>query len=69
MNGQSPRRQRTVPSDLVERMAHGLKRQSREELMDCYGISYNTWRKLRSGVPIRASLVERLEQRMRQDTG
>ncbi|WDF73648.1 hypothetical protein [Novosphingobium sp. KACC 22771] len=58
--------QRVVPPDLVERMAQRLSRQSRDELMDRYGISYNTWRKLRAGDPIRASVAERLEQRVRQ---
>lgn len=59
-------RTRVIPSDLVEQMATRLPRQSRDELMERYGISYNTWRKLRAGVPIRASLAERLEQRVKQ---
>ena len=30
-----------------------------------FGISYNTWRKLIAGQPIRASLLSRLETRIR----
>ncbi|WP_343614483.1 hypothetical protein [Novosphingobium sp.] len=67
---EQPSRIRTyvIPSELVERVAIELRRQSRGELMERYGISYNTWRKLREGAPIRASLAERLEQRMTQVT-
>ncbi|NKI99277.1 hypothetical protein [Novosphingobium sp. SG707] len=67
MNEPLPKHQRVVPLDLVERMAQHLNRQSRDELMDRYGISYNTWRKLRAGDPICASVAERLEQRVRQN--
>lgn len=66
MNEPLPKHQRIVPPDMVEHMAERLSRQSRDELMDRYGISYNTWRKLRAGDPIRASVAERLEQRVRQ---
>jgi hypothetical protein len=35
-----------------------------EALNDRFGISYNTWRKLIAGQPVRASLLNRLEARL-----
>ncbi|WCT72862.1 hypothetical protein PQ455_14635 [Sphingomonas naphthae] len=34
-----------------------------EALMAQFGISYNTWRKLEAGLPIRPSLASRIEAR------
>lgn len=40
--------------------------QTDEGLTEQFGLSYNTWRKIRSGLPIRASVAERVELRMRK---
>lgn len=57
---------RVVSPAIVECMLSGMDSQSRESLMDAFGISYNTWRKVRAGDPIRASVADRLEQRVEQ---
>lgn len=41
--------------------------QSREQVMDRFGISVNTWIKIRDGIPIRRSVAERLLERLRRD--
>lgn len=35
-----------------------------ESLNDVFGISYNTWRKIMRGDPVRSSLADRLERRV-----
>jgi hypothetical protein len=50
---------------LFERMAPLVVSQTDHSLAERFGISYNTWRKLKQGHPIRASLIERLERRVR----
>ncbi|KQU58798.1 hypothetical protein ASG67_16850 [Sphingomonas sp. Leaf339] len=55
---------KVVSQDIVEAMRAGLAGQTTAALMPCYGISYNTWRKVQSGSAIRRSVAERLEQRL-----
>ena len=43
-----------------------VSRQTDEGLNEQFGLSYNTWRKIRSGLPIRASVAERVELRVRK---
>jgi hypothetical protein len=46
--------------DIVAKLQAGLPCQSKEVIMDRLGISSNTWTKLKRGVPVRRSIVERL---------
>lgn len=39
----------------------------KEALMDRFGISYNTLRKIEAGSPIRRSLAARIESRLREE--
>jgi hypothetical protein len=41
-----------------------LPRQTAEDIQDCFGISLNTWTKLRKGEAIRQSVAERLMARL-----
>lgn len=59
-------RLRIVDADVVARMSATLHGQTDETLMPQFGISYNTWRKVRAGEPIRGSVADRLEQRVRE---
>lgn len=63
---------RCVDPMIVNRMMAQLSGETDEALMRDFGISYNTWRKVRTGSPIRRSVAERLERRVRlcgQETG
>lgn len=55
---------RPVSAGIVSRIRDQLDGETDEALMGRFGISYNTWRKVRSGEPIRRSVADRLEQRM-----
>jgi hypothetical protein len=57
---------RAVDAGIVARMLATLDGQTDETLMPQFGISYNTWRKVRAGEPIRRSVADRLEQRVHQ---
>jgi len=50
---------------LFDRMGRLVASQTDASLRDRFGISYHTWRKLRAGEPVRTSLIERLESRVR----
>jgi hypothetical protein len=58
-----PEPMKVVPPDLVAAIRAGLAGRTNAALMPCYGISYNTWRKLQGGNAIRRSVAERLERR------
>jgi hypothetical protein len=63
---------RCVDPMIVNRMMAQLPGETDEALMREFGISYNTWRKVRTGSPIRRSVAERLERRLTpcgQETG
>ncbi len=55
-----------VDPALVERLRSMVTKRTDEELNARFGISYNTWRRLIDGHPIRASVLIRLEQRLAQ---
>lgn len=55
---------RCVAPAVVVRMRADLPGETDGVLMQRFGISYNTWRKVRAGEPIRRSVADRLEQRM-----
>jgi hypothetical protein len=55
---------RDVDPRLVRRMQAMVTHRTDEALGERFGISYNTWRKLMAGQPIRASLLSRLEARL-----
>lgn len=53
-----------VDPALVERMRHRLRAQTADCVMDTFGISVNTWVKMRDGKPIRTSVARRFLERM-----
>ncbi|MET0240843.1 MAG: hypothetical protein ABW184_13215 [Sphingobium sp.] len=53
-----------VDPRLVDRMRAMVTHRTDEALNDRFGISYNTWRKLVAGQPVRSSLLSRLEARL-----
>jgi hypothetical protein len=53
-----------IDPDLVERMRNRLRAQTAECVMETFGISVNTWVKMRDGQPIRTSVAERFLQRL-----
>jgi len=55
---------RDVDPRLVQRMQAMVTLRTDEGLSARFGISYNTWRKLIAGEPVRASLLSRLEARV-----
>jgi hypothetical protein len=60
----SRRRVVHVETRLVEKMAECLHTQTAECVMRTFGISVNTWVKLKKGEPIRASVAMRLLERL-----
>lgn len=56
---------RQVAPDVVHKMLNNLPGQTDFILMSHFGISYNTFRKIRSGEPVRCSVADRLEKRLR----
>ena len=61
-----PKGYRIVDPQLVRQMRSVVRKQTDEALTDQFGVSYNTWRKLLAGGPVRASLADRLEERLRR---
>lgn len=57
---------RPVDEQAVLLMRREVCAQTDEALMRQFGISYNTWRKVREGQPIRRSVADRLESRLAQ---
>ena len=55
---------REVDPIAVSHILAQLDGQTDATLMTRFGISYNTWRKVRAGQPIRRSVADRLEQRL-----
>ncbi|WP_414900167.1 hypothetical protein ACMT1E_10700 [Sphingomonas flavalba] len=62
--GSGGRAVRAVDPAVVDHMVDNCTGQTDETLQAQFGISYNTWRKLLSGQPIRRSLADRLEDRV-----
>ena len=59
-----PAGMRPMQRQVLDHMLAQMRGQTSDVLMMQYGISYNTWRKIRAGDPIRNSVAERLEQRV-----
>lgn len=57
----------TLDEELVAYMLRECPGRTDEVLMDRFGISYNTFRKIEAGLPIRRSLAERLEVRLQEE--
>ncbi len=55
---------RPVDPMLVDRLQAMVDRRTDAALSEQFGISYNTWRKLIAGEPVRASVVTRLQARI-----
>ena len=55
---------RQVAPEAVRKMLDNLAGQTDSVLMSSFGISYNTFRKIRSEEPIRSSVADRLEKRL-----
>lgn len=53
-----------VDTAVIKTMESFLTGRTDETLNDQFGISYNTWRKLQAGIPIRVSLAGRLLKRL-----
>jgi len=49
---------------VVEKLSSHLRVKTAECVMDTFGISINTWNKMKRGVPIRRSVAERLLDRV-----
>lgn len=53
-----------VPLEIVERMMRLRAANKSIPVMELFGISDNSWRKLRAGQPLRRSVVKRLVERI-----
>lgn|GEM_PF-3277882 len=51
--------------EAIEQMTRALRVQTDDCVMETFGISVNTWFKLKKGEAVRASVVERLMERLR----
>ena len=60
----TPPRLTTIDATTVHRMVSMLPRQTAEDIQSCFGISLNTWTKLRKGEAIRHSVATRLIARL-----
>ncbi len=62
-----PSRLLHLPEEVVVRLEWRHRSNKGQPTMAKLGISDNTWRKIRAGMPIRASVVERLCTRLSDD--
>jgi hypothetical protein len=53
-----------VPQRVIAKLCENVGHKTPEALNERFGISYNTWRKLIAGQPVRTSVLMRLEQRL-----
>jgi len=56
---------RTLSPAIAGIMVATVKVRTKEALMAQFGISYNTWRKIEANEPLRSSLADRIEKRLR----
>jgi hypothetical protein len=56
-----------VPAEVVAAMRSAISCQKPDEIQNRFGISLNTWTKLREGRAIRHSVAERLIHRLKRD--
>lgn len=57
-----------IGTELAAHMAERLTAQTAEIVMQTFGISVNTWVKIRAGQPIRASVADRLLRRIQLES-
>lgn len=55
---------RPVDPEIAQRMRQEVRGETDSILTEQFGISYNTWRKVRIGKSIRASVAARIESRV-----
>lgn len=60
---------RVVDPSIVRLMRMEMRGETDKALVPQFGISYNTWRKVRAGEPIRRSVADRVEERVRRQAG
>jgi hypothetical protein len=60
----SRQKMRVVDVELVETMTRALGNRPASTVMEFFGISVNSWNKIRQGEPIRLSVADRLEARI-----
>jgi len=61
---------KSIDLAIVRCMDAMVQRHSAENIQHLFGIGLNTWNKLRQGAPVRASVADRLLQRLeRQHPG
>ncbi|EQB01444.1 hypothetical protein L288_17825 [Sphingobium quisquiliarum P25] len=53
-----------LPGHIVDHMRANCPGRTDEKLQESFGISYNTWRRIDAGLPIRVNLAERIVQRV-----
>lgn len=56
-----------LPSDIADYVLQGCSVRTEEAVMNRFGISYNTLRKIERGEPIRASVAQRLRARIDEE--
>ncbi len=56
----------STPKEIIEKMKKIRAENDRVSVMEQFGISDNSWRKLRRGQPLRKSVVSRLIERLGQ---
>lgn len=61
---QTPVGQAFIDPVVIEQMKRLATGRTDEALNDRFGISYNTWRKLIAGHPVRRSLAQRITERV-----
>ncbi|NML87996.1 MULTISPECIES: hypothetical protein [unclassified Sphingobium] len=64
MNGAKRSGLIVIGKDVVDRMLHLETGRTDEALNARFGISYNSWRKVIAGRPVRSSMAARLMQRV-----
>lgn len=58
---------RTLPGEIIDHIVAHCPGRTDEALQPRFGISYNTWRKIAAGEPIRASVAARLIERIKAE--
>jgi hypothetical protein len=56
-----------LPERIVAHMRAHCPGRTDEKLQERFGISYNTWRRIDAGLPVRVSLAERVLHRLDRD--
>jgi hypothetical protein len=56
-----------LPDDIADYVLRSCPARTEEAVMSRFGISYNTFRKIERGEPIRASVAQRLLERIEDE--